>query len=288
MRSAAVTRFLERHVVELEKQLRMRDQHGFFQNVKSVQLEETNKAESQYVNDKEGRLLRRVYTRETGTILDPVISRRLLQQPVARALGIEPKKEIATPMKEKANAKVVGLDGLSVELLKLGLQQNRTILLEFHQLTTLIWREGKVPQQCKDAVIIVLHKKGDKTEYRNYRGISLVSHADKVLLKVVARRLSAYFEAKGLIPEEQCGLRQDRSTTDMIVVRRLQEIGRKAGVSLFMCFMDLHKAYDTVDRTLLWEALTRIGVPQQMIAVFREFHAGMRTCVRPDDGVFSD
>ena len=55
-----------------------------------------------------------------------------------------------------------------------------------------------------------------------------------------------------------------------------------------MCFIDLQKAYDTVDRTLLWQVLTRIGVPPQMIAVIRQFHDGMRACVRPDDGVCSD
>ena len=72
----------------------------------------------------------------------------------------------------------------------------------------------------------------------------------------------------------------------MFVVRRLQEVGRKAGVSLFtMCFIDLQKAYDTVDRTLLWQVLALIGVPPQMIAVIRQFHNGMRACVLPDDGV---
>ena len=117
-----------------------------------------------------------------------------------------------------------------------------------------------------------------------------MSHAGKVLLKVVARRLSAYCEAKGLLPEEQCGFRPDRSTTDMMfVVRRLQEIERKAGgASLHTCFIDLQKAYETVDRTLLWQVLTRIGVPPQMIAVIRQFHDGTRACVRPDDGVCSD
>ena len=144
-------------------------------------------------------------------------------------------------------------------------------------------------QLYRPFAITVLPKKGDKTECGNYRGISLVSHAGKVLLKVVARRLSAYCEAKGLLPEEQCGFRPDRSTTDMMfVVRRLQEVGRKAGVSLHMCFVDLQKAYDTVDRTLLWQVLTRIEVPPQMIAVIRQFHDGMRACVRPDDGVCSD
>ena len=58
VRSAAVVRFFEGHVVELEKQLRMGDQHGFFQNIKSVQLEDTKKVESQCVRDEGGRLLR--------------------------------------------------------------------------------------------------------------------------------------------------------------------------------------------------------------------------------------
>ena len=116
-----------------------------------------------------------------------------------------------------------------------------------------------------------------------------MSHAGKVLLKVVARRLSAYCKAKGLLPEEQCGFRPNRSTTDMMfVVRRLQEIGPKSGVSFFMCFIDLQKAYDTVDRTLLWQVLTCIGVPPQMLAVIQQFHDGMRARVRPDDAVCSD
>ena len=63
----------------------------------------------------------------------------------------------------------------------------------------------------------------------------------------------------------------------MFVVRRLQEFGRKAGVSLHMCFtgIDIQKAYDTVDRTLLGQVLIRIRVPPQMIAVIRQFHDGM-------------
>ena len=258
--------------------------------------------ESQCVRDEEGKLLRdkgrirerwvrffRSLLNSESDMLDADIPKRLPPHTVASALGIEPtKEEIATAMKAMANAKAVGPDGLPAELLKLGLQQDRTILREFHRLTILIWRQGKVPQQWKDAVITVLHKKGDKTECGNYRGISLVSHTVKVLLKVVARRLSAYCEAKGPLPEEKCGFRPDRSTMDMMfVVRRLQGVGRKAGVSLHMCFIDLQKAYDTADRTLLWQVIARIGVPPQMI-VIRQFHDGMRACVRPDDGVCSD
>ena len=65
----------------------------------------------------------------------------------------------------------------------------------------------------------------------------------------------------------------------MVVVRRLQESSRKAGVSLFVCHNDLQKAYDTVDRTLLWQVFTRIGGPLQIKAVIRQFNDGMRAFV---------
>ena len=74
----------------------------------------------------------------------------------------------------------------------------------------------------------------------------------------------------------------------MFVVHRLQGIGRNARVSLFICFIVLQKAYGTVDRTLLRQVITRTEVPPQMIAVIRQFHDGMRACVRPDDGICSD
>ena len=74
----------------------------------------------------------------------------------------------------------------------------------------------------------------------------------------------------------------------MFVVRGLQKIGRKAEVSLCLCFIDPQKAYDTVDRSFLWWVLTRTGVPSQMIAVIQQFHDGMRACVQLDHGVCSD
>ena len=58
----------------------------------------------------------------------------------------------------------------------------------------------------------------------------------------------------------------------MFAVQRLQELGRKAHVPLCLCFIDLQKAYDSVDRSLLWQILARYGVPRQMIAVIRQFH----------------
>ena len=120
------------------------------------------------------------------------------------------------------------------------------------------------------------------------RGISLVAHAGKILLMIIACRLSKYCERVGILPEEQSGFRPNPSTTDMMfVIRRLQELARKKRVPLYVCFIDLTKAYDSVDRTLLWTVLARFGVPQNMISAIRQFHDGMRACVRLDDRVCS-
>ena len=53
----------------------------------------------------------------------------------------------------------------------------------------------------------------------------------------------------------------------MFVVRRLQELGENNGVSLYTCFVDLQKAYDSVDRSLLWVVLARFGVPPVMVDI---------------------
>ena len=135
----------------------------------------------------------------------------------------------------------------------------------------------------------MLHKKKDKTEYGSYRGISLVAHAGKLLLKVIAGRPGDCCEWTGVVPEEQCGLKPHRSMVDMMfVLPRLQEPASKRDTPLFMCFIYLIKAYASVDRTLLWTVLARIVILPRMLAVIPQFHDGIRACVRLDDGECSD
>ena len=145
-----------------------------------------------------------------------------------------------------------------------------------------------MPQQWKYAIIMVLHKNKVRAECGTYRGISLVAHAGKILLKIIACNLSEYCERLEILPEEQSGVRPNRTSTDiMFVIRRLQELARKKRIPLYVCFIDLTKAYDSVERTLLWTVLARFGVPQNIISVIRQFHDGMRACVRLDDRVCS-
>ena len=138
--------------------------------------------------------------------------------------------KVEETIKSISNGKAVGPDELPTELVKLILDEDRYgkrhILEQFHAIVIAIWRGG-VPQEWEDATILVLHKKQDRTECGNYRGISLVAHAGKVL-KIIANRLSNYCEREDTLPEEHCGVRSQRPTIDMIfVVRRPHQLARK-------------------------------------------------------------
>ena len=197
-------------------------------------------------------------------------------------------QELTDAIRSLANGKAVGPDGVSVELFKITLNGDLALRRRLLDVVFRIWRGGEVPQQWKDAIIMALRKKKDRTECGNYKGISLVARAGKIMLNILARRLSEYCERVGVLPEEHSGFRPSRSTTDMMfVIRRLQELARKKRIPLYVCFIDLTKAYDSVDRTLFWTVLARFGMPQNMISVVRQFHDGMQACLGLDDRVCS-
>ena len=171
---------------------------------------------AQYIRDENGKLLmkldeirarwRRYFTsllNTTSATLNRTIIEGLSQKPTALSLGDPPVvSETKKVLRSMANGKAMGLDELPAELLKLGLSDSsHEILLAFHDIIVAVWMTGEVRQEWKDAAINVLQKKKDRTECSNYRGLSLVAHAGKVLLKIVANRLGDFCEEAGILPK---------------------------------------------------------------------------------------
>ena len=152
-----------------------------------------------------------------------------------------------------------------------------------------MWRKDAIPQDFKDASIIHLYKrKGNPQVCDNHRGISLLSIAGKILAKILLNHLNAHLDQAGLIPESQCGFRKDRGTIDMIfTIRQLQEKCQEQNVDLYMTFVDLTKAFDTVSRDGLWNLMAKFGCPPRYIAMVRQFHDGMQARVQ-NDGEYSE
>ena len=127
-------------------------------------------------------------------------------------------------------------------------------------------------------VSVYLH--GDYGSVSMY-GRYFIVHAGKILLKIIARRLSEYCERVGSCRRNR--VISDRAVLPPImvfVIRRLQELARKKRIPLHVCFNDLTKAYDSVDRTLFWTVLAPFGVPQNMISIIRQFRDSMRAARR--------
>ena len=152
-----------------------------------------------------------------------------------------------------------------------------------------MWMKEAIPQDFKNAAIIHLYKrKGNPQVCDNHRGISLLSIAGKILAKILLNRLNVHLDQKGLIPEKQCGFRKDRGTIDMIFTeRQLQKKSQEQNVDLYMTFVDLNKAFDTVSRGELWKIMAKFGCLPRFIAMVRQFHDGMQARVQ-NDGEFSE
>ena len=103
-----------------------------------------------------------------------------------------------------------------------------------------------------------------------------MSIAWKILARFLLNRLNEHLEWSRLLPESQCVFRKNRGTIDMIfTARQFQEKCQEQNVDLYMTFVDLIKAFDTVIREGLWKIMAKFGCPAKFIAMVRQFHDGM-------------
>jgi hypothetical protein len=107
--------------------------------------------------------------------------------------------------------KAPGSDQIPAELIQAG---GETLRSEIHKLSMLIWNKEELPDQWKESIVVPIHKKGDKADCSNYRGISLLSTSYKILSIILLSRLIPY--ADEIIGDHQCGFRCNRSKTDQI------------------------------------------------------------------------
>ena len=120
-------------------------------------------------------------------------------------------------------------------------------------------------------------------ECSNYRIIALISHASKVMLKILQVRLQQYVNRE--LPDVQAGFRKGRGTRDQIA--NICWIMEKAGEfqkNIYFCFIDYAKAFDCVDHNKLWKILQEMGIPDHLICLLRNLYAGQEATVRTGHG----
>ena len=135
------------------------------------------------------------------------------------------------------------------------------------------------PQDWKRSVFIPVPKKGNAKECSNYRTVGLISHASKVMLKILQARLQQYVNCA--LPDVQAGFRKGRGTRDQIAnICWIMEKAREFQKNIYFCFIDYAKAFDYVDHNKLWKILKEMGIPEHLICLLRDLCAGQEATFR--------
>ena len=143
-----------------------------------------------------------------------------------------------------------------------------------------IWNTQQWPQDWKRSVFIPIPKKGNAKKCSNYCTIALISHASKVMLKILQARLQLYVNRE--LPDVQADFRKGRGTRDQIAnILCIVEKAREFQKNIYFCFIDYAKAFDCVD---LWKILKEMEIPDHLTCLWRNLYAGQEATVRTGHG----
>ena len=143
--------------------------------------------------------------------------------------------------------KAGGGDGILAELFQILKDDTVKVL---HTICQQIWKTQQWPQDWKRSVFIPIPKKGNAKECSHYCTIALISHANKVMLKILQARLQQCVNHE--LPDVQAGFRKGRGTRDQIAnIHWIIEKAREFQKNIHFCFIDYAKAFDCVDHNKL-------------------------------------
>ena len=127
-------------------------------------------------------------------------------------------------------------------------------------------------------------KKGTAQECSDYCTVALISHASKVMLKILQARLQQSMICE--LPDVQAGFRKGRGTRDQIAnIHWIIENAREFQKNIYFCFIDYAKAFDCVDHNKLWKILQDMGIPDHVTCLLRNLCAGQEATVRTRHGI---
>ena len=173
----------------------------------------------------------------------------------------------------------MGGDGIPVELFQI---LKDDVVKVLHSICQQIWKTQQWPQDWKRSVFIPIPKKGNAKECSNYCTIALISHASKVMLKILQARLQQYVNCE--ILNIQAGFRKGRGTRDQIAnIHWIIKKAREFQKNIYFCFIDYAKAFNCVDHRN-WKILKEMGTPDHLTCLLRKLYSGQEATVRTGYG----
>ncbi|KAI8493041.1 hypothetical protein Bbelb_290450 [Branchiostoma belcheri] len=188
-------------------------------------------------------------------------------------------EETKLAIKQLKPKKAAGLDdGITVEALQGGAD---TIAKMLHSFCAEVYTTLKPPEQWTTNVIIPLPKKGDLTQMTDYRGISLMSISAKTYNKILLNRI--YDHIDPIMRTNQAGFRKGRSCVQQIhTLRRIIEGFKNHQLPLWVTYIDFKKAFDCIDREMLFAVLRHYGIPKAVVDAISVLYRDSKRVVMVD------
>ncbi|CAI5929535.1 unnamed protein product [Closterium sp. NIES-65] len=198
--------------------------------------------------------------------VDPNKVLGVLEKEMLRASWSE--EEVLAAIKQLPKGKAPGLDGLPKEFI----EENWDMLgRPFLRFIKEFEASAALPSQMTTAVTILLHKKGDKGKLENYRPITLLSAAYKIVAKVLANRIKKVLPM--VISEHQYGFIPGRKLADAVnVVADVVDAAAAGRADWYLLLVDFQKAYDSISRDYMFQTLERMGFPEEYVNWTKGLH----------------
>jgi hypothetical protein len=182
-------------------------------------------------------------------------------------------EEVRHALEKKRNHKAPGPDGIRIDFLRI-FRYDDTICRALANFFTLVLARGEIPAEWQKAYLFILYKgKGDKTSPDSFRGITLKSHLLKLFETLLQSRLMGWMESSGLLPPEQLAYRAHLSGVDHIyTLNILREAAVARTGSFYAAFIDLRKAFPSVNRVRLLNSLSSAGASDLTVAILRRLY----------------
>jgi len=142
-------------------------------------------------------------------------------------------EEVEVAVQKLKNYKAPGTNNIPVELFRYGRNE---LVKHLHTIIKDFWQKEKVPTEWNVSIICPIHKRGDIMECSNYRGVSLLNTAYKILSNILFARIPPF--AENIIGNYQCGFRKNRSTTNQIFTLRQKNLVLRH--TIYLLILSLH------------------------------------------------
>ena len=142
-----------------------------------------------------------------------------------------------------------------------------------------VWDREEVPLKWNESRVVLIFKGGHKSKYelKNYRPISMANTAGKIFCSILNERLKEACSRANILGEEQNGFRADRRGEDNIyILGEIIENARSKGNQVFLAFLDVEKAYDSLNRRTLMRVLEKMGFPEKIRNIINQMYTNTK------------